>query len=95
MSLPTILHLLVATLSGLAVGTERQWSGHASGPHARFAGLRTFTMLGALATEFYVRPGQQDWLVALALRLIAIGVPLTIWSFVRFELPWLRARRRH
>ena len=53
------------------------------------------TMLGALATEFYVRPGQQDWLVALALRLIAIGVPLTIWSFVRFELPWLRARRRH
>lgn len=53
------------------------------------------TMIGALATEFYVRPGQQDWLVALALRLLQIGVPLTIWSFVRFEWPWLRERRRN
>lgn len=51
------------------------------------------TMLGALATEFYVRPGQQDWLVALALRLLAIGVPLTIWSLARFERHWLRGRR--
>jgi hypothetical protein len=49
------------------------------------------TMTGALATEFYVRPGQQDWLVALALQLLAIGVPLTAWTVVRFELPWLRA----
>lgn len=50
------------------------------------------TMSGALATEFYVRPGQQDWLVALALRLLAIGVPLTAWTFVRFERSWLLAR---
>jgi hypothetical protein len=42
------------------------------------------TMVGALATEFVVRPGQQDWLVAIALRLIAIGVPLTVWSVARF-----------
>ena len=28
---------------------ERQWSGHADGPSARFAGIRTFTMLGAIA----------------------------------------------
>lgn len=42
------------------------------------------TMVGALATEYYVRPGQQDWLVAIALRLIAVGVPLTVWSVVRF-----------
>lgn len=42
------------------------------------------TMLGALATEYYVRPGQQDWLVAIALRLLAIGVPLTAWSVWRF-----------
>ncbi len=48
------------------------------------------TMAGAIATEYYVRPGQQDWLVALALRLLAVGVPLTAWSVVRFELPWLR-----
>lgn len=51
------------------------------------------TMLGALATEFYVRPGQQNWLVALALRLLALGVPLTIWSLARFERHWLRGRR--
>lgn len=32
----------------MAVGLERQWSGHAEGPAARFAGLRTFTMLGGI-----------------------------------------------
>ena len=36
-------------LGGLAVGLERQWSGHSKGPNARFAGLRTFTMMGLLA----------------------------------------------
>jgi uncharacterized membrane protein (DUF4010 family) len=41
--------LVVATLGGLAIGVERQWSGHASGPDARFAGVRTFTMLGGMA----------------------------------------------
>jgi uncharacterized membrane protein (DUF4010 family) len=44
--LATLGHLLVATISGLAVGIEREWSGHATGPKARFAGIRTFTMLG-------------------------------------------------
>jgi uncharacterized membrane protein (DUF4010 family) len=39
----------VAALGGLAVGTERQWSGHASGINARFGGLRTFTMMGLIA----------------------------------------------
>jgi uncharacterized membrane protein (DUF4010 family) len=43
-----VLGLLVATLGGAAVGLERQWSGHADGPAARFAGIRTFTMLGAV-----------------------------------------------
>lgn len=33
---------------GLAVGIEREWSGHASGPDARFAGARTFLLLGLL-----------------------------------------------
>ena len=41
-------HLAVAALAGLAVGTEREWSGHASGPDARFAGVRTFLLLGLL-----------------------------------------------
>jgi uncharacterized membrane protein (DUF4010 family) len=49
MSTSEILGLLIAALGGSAVGLERQWSGHAEGPRARFAGIRTFTMLGALA----------------------------------------------
>jgi uncharacterized membrane protein (DUF4010 family) len=43
-----IIGLLIAALGGAAVGLERQWSGHAEGPEARFAGIRTFTMLGAV-----------------------------------------------
>jgi uncharacterized membrane protein (DUF4010 family) len=43
-----VVRLLSATLGGAAVGLERQWSGHAEGPAARFAGIRTFTMLGAV-----------------------------------------------
>lgn len=41
--------LVAATISGLAVGLERQWSGHASGVNARFGGLRTFTMIGLIS----------------------------------------------
>jgi uncharacterized membrane protein (DUF4010 family) len=48
MSVGDLVGLLIATLGGAAVGLERQWSGHADGPGARFAGLRTFTMLGAI-----------------------------------------------
>jgi hypothetical protein len=36
-------------IGGLGVGIEREWSGHATGAHARFAGVRTFTLL-ALAS---------------------------------------------
>ncbi len=43
-----LVGLLIAALGGAAVGLERQWSGHADGPGARFAGIRTFTMLGAV-----------------------------------------------
>ena len=43
-----VVGLLIAVAGGAAVGLERQWSGHADGPDARFAGLRTFTMLGAV-----------------------------------------------
>ena len=38
--------LAIAALVGLGVGVEREWSGHAAGPHARFAGMRTFLLLG-------------------------------------------------
>ena len=43
-----VVGVLIAALSGAAVGIERQWSGHAAGPEARFAGIRTFTMLGGV-----------------------------------------------
>lgn len=49
MGILDIVGLLIATLGGAAVGLERQWSGHADGPAARFAGIRTFTMLGAVS----------------------------------------------
>jgi uncharacterized membrane protein (DUF4010 family) len=48
MTTTEIVGLLIAALGGAAVGLERQWSGHAEGPGARFAGIRTFTMLGAV-----------------------------------------------
>ncbi len=43
------LRVAIAALGGAAIGIERQWSGHATGPHARFGGIRTFTLLGILA----------------------------------------------
>ncbi len=47
-TLDAAARLSMAALVGLAVGTEREWSGHASGPQARFAGMRTFLLLGLL-----------------------------------------------
>ena len=44
-----LIGLVIATLGGTAVGLERQWSGHADGPSARFGGIRTFTMLGTVS----------------------------------------------
>lgn len=40
------VRLAIAALLGLGAGLEREWSGHAEGPQARFAGLRTFLLLG-------------------------------------------------
>ena len=47
----------MAALGGAAVGVEREWSGHASGPAQRFGGIRTFTLLGGLS-------GTAGWLWA-------------------------------
>ena len=65
MSLTSLSGLVVATLGGAAIGLERQWSGHASGPHARFGGMRTFTMLGGVA-------GLAGWLSVNDLQLLAV-----------------------
>lgn len=51
-----VWHLAVGALVGLAVGVEREHSGKASGPDARFAGVRTFLLLGLLG-------GLSGWLL--------------------------------
>ena len=55
--LEAAIRLAVAALAGMAVGLEREWSGHATGPGARFAGVRTFFLLGAIG-------GVAGWLLA-------------------------------
>ncbi len=72
--------LAVAALAGLAVGIEREWSGHASGPAARFAGARTFLLLGLLG-------GTAGWLAgggltALAAVLLAAAAALSTPAYV-------------
>lgn len=74
------LRIIVAALAGAAIGVERERSGHASGPHARFGGVRTFTMLGGLA-------GLSGWLVTIdltgfAIVLAAGAVALVIAGYV-------------
>ena len=75
----------VAALAGLAVGIEREWSGHASGPEARFAGARTFLLLGTLG-------GIAGWLVAgnlliLGAVLLAGAIGLTVAAYVAASRP--------
>ncbi len=52
----------------MAVGVEREWSGHATGPQARFAGVRTFFLLGAIG-------GVAGWL-------LDTGAPLVAAAFL-------------
>lgn len=44
--LESAVRLAIAALIGAGVGLEREWSGKAEGAKARFAGLRTFLLLG-------------------------------------------------
>jgi uncharacterized membrane protein (DUF4010 family) len=62
-----ILGIVVAALGGAAIGVERQRSGHASGPRARFGGVRTLTLLGGIA-------GLAGWLTTLGLTGFAIVI---------------------
>ena len=72
-------HLAVAAIAGLAIGVEREWSGHARGPDARFAGVRTFLLLGLLG-------GIAGWLAsedmkAVAAALLLAGGALTVVAY--------------
>ena len=76
----TVARLAVAALTGLAVGLEREWSGHASGPLTRFAGLRTFLLIGGLG-------GIAGWLVstgsaAVGAVLLAGGSALVVSAYI-------------
>jgi uncharacterized membrane protein (DUF4010 family) len=54
----TVLRLGVAALGGLAVGVEREWSSSRGERAPRFAGVRTFLLLGligGLAADLHVR----------------------------------------
>jgi uncharacterized membrane protein (DUF4010 family) len=85
--LDATIRLAVAALIGLGVGLEREWSGHAAGPNARFAGLRTFLLLGVVG-------GVAGLLLSLgygaaAAAVIAGGMALGVAAYV------VTARRPH
>ena len=61
----SVIGIAIAALGGAAVGLEREWSGHAGGAEAHFAGIRTFTLLGGMA-------GVAGWLWTLGFRPVAI-----------------------
>ena len=44
------IRLAVGAVGGLAVGIEREWSGRAQGERPRFAGVRTFLLIGLLGS---------------------------------------------
>lgn len=79
-TLDTAIRLAVAGLVGLAVGIERQRSGHASGPDPHFAGARTFLLiglLGGLSGLFITNDAQLAGTV-----LMAAGALLAVGAYV-------------
>jgi uncharacterized membrane protein (DUF4010 family) len=73
------LGVIIATLGGAAIGVERERSGHARGPAARFAGVRTFTLLGGLAgVTGWLWAGGAAWLAAV---LLAGGAALVVLAY--------------
>jgi uncharacterized membrane protein (DUF4010 family) len=83
--LETAFRLCIAGLTGLAVGVEREWSGHAAGPNPRFAGVRTFFLLGLLG-------GLSGWLLQAADPIVAGALLLGAAGFV--VAAYLMAARR-
>ncbi|HET7038492.1 MAG TPA: MgtC/SapB family protein [Gemmatimonadales bacterium] len=78
--LQSAVNIGIAALVGLAVGIEREWTGHASGRPPQYAGVRTFFVLGLLA-------GIAGWFQAggrgaLAVVLLAGATVLTLLGYV-------------
>lgn len=79
-SLAAAARLATAALVGLAVGIEREWSGHAAGPGARFAGLRTFLLLGIIGGSAGLL---LEWgYVAASAALLGGGAALVVAAYV-------------
>ncbi len=80
MTAEELVGVLVAVIGGAAVGLERQWSGHAEGPRAHFAGMRTFALIGATSgvAGFLIAHGAP----AIAVALVAGVVGLTVAAYV-------------
>jgi uncharacterized membrane protein (DUF4010 family) len=83
-----VVRLGIAALAGLAVGLEREWSGKAHGPQARFAGLRTFFLLGTLS-------GVAGWLASSqTVGPVALGVALVTAATALVVIAYFLAGRR-
>jgi uncharacterized membrane protein (DUF4010 family) len=81
LTLTQIAGIVVAILGGAAVGVERQFSGHATGPDARLGGVRTFTLLGSLSgIAGYLLAGGATIPAAL---LVAGALGLVVASYIR------------
>jgi uncharacterized membrane protein (DUF4010 family) len=79
-TLDTAARLAVAGLVGLAVGIERERSGHAVGPSRDFAGVRTFFLMGMLGGLGGLLVASEAALASMAL--VAGGVLLTVGAYV-------------
>jgi uncharacterized membrane protein (DUF4010 family) len=79
------LGIIVAALGGAAIGVERQRSGHASGPLARFGGVRTFTLIGGIADL-------AGWLTTL--NLAGLAIVLTAGAVALVVSGYVAASRR-
>jgi uncharacterized membrane protein (DUF4010 family) len=72
--------LAVAALGGLAVGIEREWSAKASGSEKRFAGVRTFLLIGLLGglSTLIIRAG----FIAIGSIVIASAAAIIVAAYV-------------
>jgi uncharacterized membrane protein (DUF4010 family) len=77
--LDAALRLAIALLIGAGVGLEREWSGHSTGPLARFAGLRTFVLLGVCGGIAGVLLSTSEILAA---TIVAGSLALTVAAYV-------------
>jgi uncharacterized membrane protein (DUF4010 family) len=85
-ALDVVVRLAVASLAGIGVGMEREWSGHASGPEGRFGGIRTFFLYGLTA-------GIAGWLAATGMTAPATVLLAAQAAFA--VAAWVVAVRRH